>query len=449
MKSNSIKEVANDIWYIIAEFLPSARELNSLNLLNKDVNHQVTKSNLLWRNLFLFKFGFIPKNCENYKLRFRKQLEYYRQVKEVRFLLKAKQKIITSFTEPKLIQIFEKLEDIDKEIKTAASEKSYEPLNYENNEKILNEINNLLLELQFGKEKNRLYIKNITRLSESVLEKYREDLKQIKVLKLGGNLLIQLPKNFNYFEKLETLDISNNAFKKVPEIIFTMQNIAFFYISANKIRDIPDKIANLKKIKVFYAGRNKITDIPENLSIIDGLKILDINGNKLKRFPSVILRCNNLKSLNISDNKIYEIPFTLKNLTKLKVLKIFNCGIQKLPDSIFNMKKLSYLDLGNNKIRFLSDNIDKLTKLKYLKLDNCELTEFPKLCGLKNLMILDLSENKISFFPKEITQLTELNHLFIKENSKFDGLEKEFLKGISYVDIDIEKVLCNNRHKIK
>ena len=75
------------------------------------------------------------------------------------------------------------------------------------------------------------------------------DLKNLKVINLSGNTLMDFPDSISNLEKLKELNIEGNGLRKLPEAVTKIKNLEKLDLSYNPITSLPESIENLKNLK--------------------------------------------------------------------------------------------------------------------------------------------------------------------------------------------------------
>ncbi|KAL0699168.1 hypothetical protein Bca4012_055290 [Brassica carinata] len=262
-----------------------------------------------------------------------------------------------------------------------------------------------------------------------------------KLSMMGCSKLKALPININ-MESLDELDLTYcSSMKSFPEI---STNIRVLKIKGTAIEDIPASInswSRLERLHVSYSenlGRsqhafNRIRELHLNDKGIEEiapwvkemscLEKLVIKGcSNLQNLSSSIGNLTNLKYLDLIEcSSLVELPSSIGNLTNLENLSIWNCSsLTELPSSIGNLHNLKNLDLTEcSSLVELPSSIGNLHNLKELGLRGCsKLMALPVNINMKSLDKLDLTDcSLLKSFPEISTniQVLKINGTAIEE----------------------------------
>ncbi|KAL0799277.1 hypothetical protein Bca101_054452 [Brassica carinata] len=288
------------------------------------------------------------------------------------------------------------------------------------------------------------------------------NLRNLQVLDmLGCSKLKALPININ-MESLDELDLTYcSSMKSFPEI---STNIRVLKINGTAIEDIPASInswSRLERLHVSYSenlGRsqhafNRIRDLHLNDTGIEEiapwvkemscLEKLVIRGcSNLQNLSSSIGNLTNLKDLDLTEcSSLVELPSSIGNLTNLKDLDLIECSsLVELPSSIGNLHNLNQLDLrGCSSLVELPYSIGNVTNLENLSIWNCSsLTELPSSIGnLHNLKELGLRGcSSLVELPSSIGNLHNLKELGLRGCSKLMALPVNInMKSLDCLDL--------------
>lgn len=171
------------------------------------------------------------------------------------------------------------------------------------------------------------YLSEIFPFIKWYLEEKRKDNPRIRILSimlkstrenalLLGNLgLDSIPECF-YSYKLENIlriYLNNNKLKEVPEAIFNdLKNLILLDLSGNIIAKLPSTINSLLSITNLNLANNQLKEIPEKLRDLSTLKNLDLSKNPIEKLEDDSLPTN-IEELNISETKITRLPLSFTN----------------------------------------------------------------------------------------------------------------------------------------
>lgn len=152
----------------------------------------------------------------------------------------------------------------------------------------------------------------------------------LQELDLYGNMLTDLPSEFENFANLKRLSISYNRLEIFPIVITKLVNLQFLNLSHSYLKMIPIEIKDLTNLQIFCLSRDSLTEEAiKNICQLSNLQVLDIAENNLTFLPVEIENLVNLETLCLSRNPlessvlefIYQCRFP--NLQKLF---LFECS---------------------------------------------------------------------------------------------------------------------------
>ena len=266
-----------------------------------------------------------------------------------------------------------------------------------------------------------------------------EQLTQLKILKLNGNQIKELPPNLlSRLTSLETLYLNNNRLTDFPTT--TNSRLTKLYLNQNEISSLPADINNYSALQELNLSNNKLESLSNAIGQLTALESLSITSNILSSISSEIGSLKALKKLALENNNLSSLPPSISQLESLTTLSLENNALQSLAETVANWKNLISLSLTNNMLKDLPDDFGLLESLITLDLENNVLEELPDTFGqlkmleilrlsnnrlqelpanfnqLKNLLFVDLSNNQLIKLPEEISQLGALQTLMISSN---------------------------------
>jgi Leucine-rich repeat (LRR) protein len=299
----------------------------------------------------------------------------------------------------------------------------------------------------------------------------------LQSLRIGKNMLQELPVSICDHPKLTALDISSNMVAKLPLSVFYLP-IKTLNLQHNQIPALPDKNDEATKpppklMRQFKStmtdmdlSHNKVEELGNLMPMLIALKTLDVSFNMLRHIsnedfcqvttlsslnlshndlmelPADFGNCRLLTNLDVSHNKLIDLPVSMSlmrsltlldasnnkllefsgkisaMLSNLEVLHLQHNALSKLPVSLFSCNKIHSLDFSFNEITHLQASVGKLTALTFLNASHNAIQLMPEeISGAINLVELNFSYNQLAFIPESIVGLTKLTRLYLDHNS--------------------------------
>lgn len=261
-------------------------------------------------------------------------------------------------------------------------------------------------------------------------------LRELRHLRLFGNVLRDLPAWFAELDRLEALYLGRNRFTEVPAPVFHLSELRVLGINANQISALAPQIENLKELRILgardnrltvlpkelqsllklshaYLGNNRLGEIPADLFDLPKLEAVDLGSNPAKQLPKAIGNAKQLWAVDLRGGQFEELPGELFELPMLKRLSLGQVAIASLPNKVSAAKNLELLDLNRTSIGSLDKSIASLENLKVLSCSHCGLDEFPRaVIDVTSLVTLELNSNRqIRELPQEIASMSNLQVL--------------------------------------
>lgn len=155
-------------------------------------------------------------------------------------------------------------------------------------------------------------------------------LKNIKILKIGGNL--QDFSDLKQLTNLTHLELQENSYTG---------------------HYIPNEILQLSKLKSLNFFNSKNLKDFDGIEKLADLEALNLSFCAFESVPKQFGKLKKLKKLELSFNQNLENYNYLKELTALEELRIQFCGLKKIPKEVYTLKKLKTLHFD-----FYTDAID-------------------------------------------------------------------------------------------
>ncbi|MFN0036897.1 MAG: leucine-rich repeat domain-containing protein [Saprospiraceae bacterium] len=240
---------------------------------------------------------------------------------------------------------------------------------------------------------------------------------QLKVLLLGENKLMQLPRELGNLKNLIFLGLSRNKLEQLPRELGNLENLKSLQVSENRLKELPPELWDLKNLISLDLRYNQLTHLPQAVGNLQNLTSLDLSSNKLAQLPPEVGELKNLTSLDLSFNQLTQLPPALGNLKNLTSLRLGGNRLTQLPPALGNLKNLTSLDLGSNQLTQLPSELGNLKNLTSLDLSGNRLVQLPQELGdLKNLTSLELSGNRLVQLPQELGDLKILTRINLEDN---------------------------------
>ncbi len=143
-----------------------------------------------------------------------------------------------------------------------------------------------------------------------------------KTLDLSNWKIERLPKEIGNFRELRQLRLRGNLLSELPEEMDQLENLEELSLIDNRFTEFPRIVLKLENLKILYLGSNQISEIPDDIDRLTNLTQLNLSHNFISTLPIEIANLTNLGSLVVSFNKITEIPIEFHKLVKLRELNI-------------------------------------------------------------------------------------------------------------------------------
>ncbi|XP_050539406.1 protein artichoke [Daktulosphaira vitifoliae] len=300
--------------------------------------------------------------------------------------------------------------------------------------------------------KLRLDYNRIAALSSSILRGMADMLTE---LGLSRNVIRELPSDvFQDFKKLKVLDLGGNLLLSIEPTMFSgLENtLEFLNLQGNRIATISPDPINLQSLKSLDLSFNQLKEIPRHtFMMMSSLLNLNLSHNPhLGLIPvSVFHPLSQLQKLDLSFTNIKilspELFFKTNSLTHLNI----RCnGITEIPETMFQtLSNLIWLDVSENQIANIRiGSFAGLSSIKYINLSKNKLSSFKgeyfitKRSSGTSLEEIDMSNNQISYlFPSTFKVHPSIKSIRLS-NNKFNYFPSELISGLAYLqEIDLSK----------
>ncbi|KAL9382608.1 hypothetical protein Peur_025643 [Populus x canadensis] len=159
----------------------------------------------------------------------------------------------------------------------------------------------------------------------------------LKILKLDGTPLKELPSSIQFLTRLEKLDMSGcSKLESFPEITVPMESLVELNLSKTGIKEIPSiSFKHMTSLKILKLDGTPLKELPSSIQFLTRLQSLDMSGcSKLESFPEITVPMKSLVELNLSKTGIKELPLSIKDMVCLKKLTLEGTPIKALPDQL-------------------------------------------------------------------------------------------------------------------
>ena len=246
--------------------------------------------------------------------------------------------------------------------------------------------------------------------------------------------------NISYNLPLLDFELLRDTEVMIPRSLWLMKQLRVLRLEGVKLKELPFEIGNMSNLEVLIFESKDIVSFPKSIKYLINLKILVAKVSDKFVLPSEITQLEKLELLSLSDfgYRYPNLEESVKNHIYLKE-KGFSTMLGEVfgPDSYGNIKIINKLDyniinkpiINSYESVLIENNINieiavKLKALRYLRLSGFSITEIPKSISLlDNLEFIDLSYNIITSIPKEISNCALLKEINLQNNNIKYGLQ--------------------------
>uniref|UniRef100_A0A4W5P6P5 Toll-like receptor 22 n=1 Tax=Hucho hucho TaxID=62062 RepID=A0A4W5P6P5_9TELE len=174
-------------------------------------------------------------------------------------------------------------------------------------------------------------------------------MKQLRNLELGHNMLSSVPKATRNLPTLEVLDLSFNRINKLGCSDFDLKSLKVLNIGTSQILALSDAFKNgLQKLEILDLRDNKLSSVrKEDFKSLQSLKELLLFNNQISSLEDGAFEVMvNLRSLTLSANRISQTETrgrVFRGLKRLTSLSIFSNHIKYETDDKLNPPPFSHL----------------------------------------------------------------------------------------------------------
>ncbi|CAH4034619.1 unnamed protein product [Pieris brassicae] len=174
----------------------------------------------------------------------------------------------------------------------------------------------------------------------------------------------------NCAANFETILLYNNRIK-----VLELSSLRYLYLGGNNIVNIPKDIWKLSSLRILSIAGNKITDVPESVGALKTLQALVLSDNQIEQLPASIANLHQLRSLLIHKNKLKTLPTQIIKLKCLTELSLRDNPLVVRFVSDMAIQPPSLLELAGRTIKLHEVPVRPgdvpLTVIKYLQSANC------------------------------------------------------------------------------
>ena len=240
-----------------------------------------------------------------------------------------------------------------------------------------------------------------------------------------------------YWLQITEIDLSNKGLMTFPEEILKCKNLRVLRLSENGLINLPAALGNLTKLEELDLSRNQGLSFLDLGIIFKGaffrLDKLNLENCEMGHLPTEIGMQSSLKDLNVSGNLLNNLPYSITRLSKMETLDASNNRIEDITWQVHQWWALKRLDISNNQEMKTEELIFALSTLDHLDyLAVSHLTHLPKEAKDLNVDELVISDSKIDRFLRVPTS-SKINKLaFIscefKDAEKVAEVVEEFVQ---------------------
>lgn len=218
------------------------------------------------------------------------------------------------------------------------------------------------------------------------------------------------------YKKLDPKD-----YQKLPKL----KDLQVLKLSGNEIKELPKNFGDLFNLVYFASYNNPFTAFPEDFKKLYNLTHLELSHTKIDSIPAGIAYLPKLKTIKFTDtDDTLKLPTTLRYLKKLEDIQIENCVMDSFPRQLFRVSSLKFLYLSKTNTHVLSTHFERLPNLEVFILEDQPITSLPNTIYLaRNLRLLSIRNTKITKLPVTISQMENLALLDVRGC----GMSKEYV----------------------
>ena len=268
----------------------------------------------------------------------------------------------------------------------------------------------------------------------------------LEYIDLSGNILTELPDDFQYLVSLLHLNVSSNRLGHLPPRLGSCRGLLRLDLSNNNLAYLPQSFSELCNLEICNLDNNQIILSANRFNGLTSLKQLNMKTNKTSALFADIQFCVGLEQLDLTSNQLEHLPPEIGLATSLQDLRLpynlltmeklhacpelascfslqtldlsHNLLDGPLPDAIGLIRMLNRMDISFNGVTSIPKSIVGLQELVHLNAERCCLDSFPDtFFYLKKLETLIVSNNRFIKFPRGVAELPCLRSLDLSDNS--------------------------------
>ncbi|XP_041349369.1 protein slit-like [Gigantopelta aegis] len=193
---------------------------------------------------------------------------------------------------------------------------------------------------------------------------FNSNLASLKILKLAGNNLTHIGKNYlTGLVSLVELNLSNNNLAEINGHEFnSLLSLTTLDLSSNKLTTLRAKIFNdMPNLQMLNLENNMIVSIAEQSFLGTGIMSINLNSNSFLDIPTLSIQyvAETLTSLKLAENHIIKLDSNSFSSLSLDVLDINRNRITYIDAMAFNSSLITICNLEDNQLQDLPAELDE------------------------------------------------------------------------------------------
>lgn len=215
-------------------------------------------------------------------------------------------------------------------------------------------------------------------------------------LYLTGNGLTKFPETILSWTNITNLTIqSNDLSEGVPDGLSALTELRVLRLGGVKLNEIPNFVAKCAKLELLDFEHNNIGENSPDLSELKKLKFIALKGSGITKIPTSLFQ-NTKLVYSISPSQIISLNESLNKVISLNLSMAFHSGDDEftaIPQELFNLKNTNSLLIWGKSLESIDEKIGELKNLAKFELKYAEkITSFPSSMGdLSNLNLFHLT----------------------------------------------------------